>query len=296
MKYKFIKILLATLSFNTFLGNYSYSYFQKHDSSTIKQELKKSYSNSSDFKLIASFSEPHINNSKKTCYYYYNADVYSCPFTSVSNLILINVNSTFVPGNVPVENGDSSYNKDHHLKDGYIHILPHRISEGSNTSPSFVIKDAWPKSSTSKVSITTSFGGTYNFSSTLSAGISMDSGAYIEGDLTHGLSLSYSKSTSETTDDPKLSQQLNSNGTEEQFRFEYHIEGTNSYNLNTYTLLEVKKDAIGFNKESIVFEVDAYLRTVSWHNTWWEGHYEISDSLIFYANLGHYPSNPKFID
>lgn len=122
MKYKFIKILLATLSFNTFLGNYSYSYFQKHDSSTIKQELKKSYSNSSDFKLIASFSEPHINNSKKTCYYYYNADVYSCPFTNVSNLILINVNSTFVPGNVPVENGDSSYNKDHHLKtDIYIY-------------------------------------------------------------------------------------------------------------------------------------------------------------------------------
>lgn len=58
-------------------------------------------------------------------------------------------------------------------------------------------------------------------------------------------------------------------------------------------ILKLKR---GFKNESIVFEIDAYLRTVSWHNTWWEGHDEISDSLIFYANLGHYPSNPKFIN
>ena len=64
----------------------------------------------------------------------------------------------------------------------------------------------------------------------------MGNGAYIEGDLTHGLSLSYSKSTSETTDDPKLSQQLSSNGKEEQFGFEYNIEGTNSYNSQAVRL------------------------------------------------------------
>lgn len=259
-----------------------------------KKEANSSL-NSSEFKLFSDF-DTHYNNSAKTCYYYYDTKVYYADFTSNSDLMLIETHTVFVPGNVAYDNGDKTYDSVHHLKDGYVHITPKKIQQGNDTSSSFIVKAAWPQSSTSEISVTTSFGGQYNFGSGFSGGFNMGEGAYIEGNRSYGLSLSFQKSTTITTSDPQFSQQKSpSNRNEEQFRFEYYVEGTVSYHLTSYVLLEMKKDGVGFNKESLAYDVSVHLRTVSWHNTWWEGHDEIQDTLTHYCNLGYYPQNPEVI-
>lgn len=266
-----------------------------NNSSTLKSRTNRlqSRSSSSQFQfLYAQRDEQCISENKKS-YFTYSTAVYYLPYTDSSNLMLIKTETTFTPGYVAYGNDHKDFDPNSYLKRGYVHITPHILMDTSNGrfSPSFSIQAAWPKSSKSTISFSSSFSQSTTISSQLTAGVSTSDGAYLEANIGTNVTLTLGESTTVTTDEPSFSQQKSpTNIRTEEFSFIYNTKGMVSYYMTSYVLVETATNATGFNDLSIVYTIDTSLTTISSSKE-----ETIRESLDVYANLGYKVINPSIV-
>ena len=221
-------------------------------------------------------------------YFHIKSNTYIADFTDCSKLILIKTTGEFTSGHIACQNGMNGYNDVFHLKKGFIHVEP-RIVEDShyNHSASYTAKSRWPLSPNATSTISSSYSNNYTFNSAFEKGISMDGGSSIIQKSGVGLSFSFDNSVAVSKPDPAISSQYGVGDKEDQAQWNYcyAVEGYETLTLDTYYLLEVKNDAVGYNQYSIGYNVSGYMNNISWHNTWWEGHGELNSFSSIWCNL-----------
>lgn len=263
-----------------------------------KRQKRTVTSSPEGFSLYSQFSN-RVKASKDSGYFWYDSKTYLTPFTNNSNLGIIYVQSEFTSGHIANQNGDKSYNDYFHLKSGYIHVdlWNHVTDRRGNYTASVKPIERWPLSSSSKATISSSFGTSLNVNAEIQKGITLPGGAELKAGNGLGLDFSWDKSTSITKPDPSISSQWSpSSNLEAQWNNDYSVEGYETFTLNTYYLFEIKNDAVGFNPYSFVYTIDIFMENISWHNTWWEGRSDVQDEMRVYSNLGWIPDDLFYTD
>ncbi len=138
-------------------------------------------------------------------------------------------------------------------------------------------KAQWPNSSNCTTTFTSSYGINASFGTSFNSGVELGNGGTlkISADQTNSssLSLSFNKSVSTVTDDPRLSAQTNgSNYLEAQWDYEvgnFDVAGHLTYSLETYYLFEMDKYSyVNSNRDALILNYS--VQFVSKYKTlWW---------------------------
>lgn len=251
---------------------------------------------SSIFTPFVAFDDVYHSDGK-TSYFWFDVDLFIAPFTDCSKLLLIRAVSEFTSGFIANANGHTEFDKNYDLWSGYVHVSPFVVKETStgSQSSSFVVKKTWPISSSLTYTATSSFSTNYDIG--LSAGVTynvidgVSASLKVDGGISFGFSNSIAVSGPEPTlssqDAPQANDDTRENSRE--WSFQYHAIHAPSYRLETYTLLEIKNDAVGFNDYSLGVVVDIHSDAVAYLDWWWETHKDVDSSLVYYVNLGRMP-------
>lgn len=228
---------------------------------------------------------------KSSGYYYYDFNAYYTNFTNVSRLYLINVKVDFTSGYIATQNSLSGYDRLFDLDKGYVHLAAvNRFMDEGDVSSSVKYLTSWPSSSSSVSSVSSGFSN--NFTLSWQDGISLNwpNGVEAYVQRTSGVSIQINHSTTITTDEPYVSTQTSpNNALERQWNYQYKAIGKATYTLDTFYLVEVKNDSIGFNKFGFVFDIFLNMSNVKWKNAWWESHDPQNYSIRVYLGLGRNP-------
>lgn len=229
---------------------------------------------------------------KSSGYMYFDYQSYYSNFTEKSRLYLINVKTYFTSGYIAKQNNESNYDDMFDLDRGYVHLAAvEKFKDKGDTSSSVKVVATWPESSKTQLTISSSFGVTLSPSWSRSAELNWPNGAKISIGSGFNASIQFSYTATSTTDEPRLSSQPSgSNPLEQQWNYQYKQLGKVTYIIDSYYLLEVANDAVGFDKYGFVFDLYLNMSNVKWKNFWWESHDSIDYSLRTYMGLGRNPS------
>ena len=230
--------------------------------------------------------------SKSSGYMYFDYHSYYSDFTNNSRLYLINVKTYFTSGYIATQNNESGFSDMYDLDKGYVHLTAvDKFTDSGDISSSVKLLATWPESSTTTMTISSSFGG--SLTSNWSNGSELDwpNGAKISIGRGYNASINFTYTKTTTSDEPVLSSQTSpSNSLEQQWNYQYKGLGRTTYIIDAYYLLEVKDDAVGFDKYGFVFDLYLNMANVKWKNYWWESHDSVEYSLRTYMGLGRNPS------
>lgn len=207
------------------------------------------------FSYLGGFPEKALVINYTYGYVYYNLSVYKASYTNHSNLYLVFVQTEFTPGYVAYANGDTWYGPNYKLFDGYVHLAASKYVVSSSAHGSnLLLKEFWPQSSTFITTITSSYGGTATYNSSIQAGVTLDGGATITGTSGTSLSFSFNRSIGVTTTDPYLSSQSDPDNVEEaQWNYTatsdaakqttYYLKTFYLFEMDNFTFANVNSDA-----------------------------------------------------
>lgn len=229
---------------------------------------------------------------KSSGYMYFDYHSYYSNFTEKSRLYLINVKAYFTSGYIAKQNNENDYDSMYDLDRGYIHVAAvNKFKDKGDTSSSVKVIAAWPESSKTDLTISSSFGVSLTPNWSKGMELSWPEGAKISVNSGLNATLNFSYTATSTTEEPRLSAQPSgSNSLEQQWNYQYKQLGKVTYTLDTYYLLEVADDAIGFDKYGFVVDLYLNMSNVKWKGYWWESHDSIDYSLRTYMGLGRNPS------
>lgn len=229
---------------------------------------------------------------KGSGYYYYDFNVYYSQFTDVSRLYLINVKVDFTSGWIATQNHMDGYSSMFDLDKGYVHLAPiNQFYDEGDTASSVRYLAAWPSSSTSVSSVTSGFSKSYTSNWANGGKFNWPNGVEVSAEYSSGFSLQIDHSTTITTDEPYVSTQTSPNNPlEQQWNYQYKDLGKATYTLDTFYLLEVKNDSIGFNTYGFVFDIYLNMSNVQWKNWLWESHDSQDYSMRVFLGLERNPA------
>lgn len=235
-------------------------------------------SKNSNYNLLLSKNIKKINNTKNftheyslnnkeihqndSGYYYYSCNVYSFNFTSSeyvkSKIFMVCTDVNFTPGSIAYQNDSKSFDQGYGLSAGYIHVnfKNYEREELQARTSSFDFKLSTPENSTFNSVITTSYGGKYNYSSSLGGEINLDQGIVLKSSKSSGLSLSFDKSIAISSPEPTISKQPTSgNSNELQWSYKFSSKHNNSFSFSSIIFLEVLNDAHGYSPYSFGIDI-----------------------------------------
>ncbi len=219
--------------------------------------------NQSHFVYEGGLSTPKGYFDNECGYLYLDIGLYSTAFAKTdmhsSRLFIVCCNADFTPGYVAYKNGETEYNKDAKLKEGYLHVTlgSYENEDMMCRSSSYTIHTYAPKSSTSTVTVSTAFGVEYNINNSFMESVSLNGDITAQKVLNNGLSFSFSNSAAITTSEPMLSSQRNSLAPDTlEWSFAYTKTGTVTYHLQTYTFVEVLDDGRGYEDYAFSVKLD----------------------------------------
>ncbi len=207
---------------------------------------------------------------------------YRAPFTSVSDLYLFRVQTQFVPGDA-LNQQDPSYKDYVRLKYGSVkfELNQYKNDNLGQYGCSFVFKDYWPKTQSFETTLTSSYSSTYSasFLANFSAEGGYDSGdgASIKGGLgvdgEYEFQITQSQSVTTSSSDPLVSAQLGPGNPNNTVSWNFtvlnrEVSGRTSFNLDSYYLVEAKKDAINLPDYAFHF-VLSITSQGQWYGTDW---------------------------
>ncbi len=231
-----------------------------------------------------------------TGYFYSDIDIYTTPFTNCSKLMLLKMSTHYFAGSYLQNtlNGEYRYidekgcteSFDNHfdLNKGKIEIVAGQYvdpmvdaSRIHRHSSSIVQKQHWPLSSPRTSSVTTSFGTSLELKSEVSAGVNISEGVFASVTRGGTLTFSYSKSSTITNDEPKIT----SSQPEPEAGiavYDYSYEGYGkTLDFVNYVLYEVKNDAnIVSDPYYVNLDISWERNNVAWKNAPWERRYPVT--------------------
>lgn len=284
MKALFATIALATsvLNSNAVVNQQTINLGDGLDANT---ELRSS-ENITNFSLLAKTS----NNKVIDCldgYAYSQTWYYTAPYTNNSDLLLIHTRTEFVPGCVAYGNGDTEYDKSRKLSWGYVHINLEQYTDTNKNAYGGLIEPIarWPMSSSVTTTVTSSFGTEFNVGFNQNTEISIGTDMSIKSSKGNkvGLTISYDKSVSSTSEDPTLSSQT---GAESNLDYQWNwdivnpdMTGSLTYTLDTYALFELDNSYKNCGRYAYVYTYE--VRFVSQYKfLWWWNDGSIYDNAI----------------
>lgn len=235
------------------------------------------------FDYYCGYTDALIKTANSTGYFYYDMDLYHSSFSDSSSLYLIHVKGSFTAGsNASVnkdhytENGEQKdFDKNFDLENGYIHISPKRYVDNQRTSSSFVFKAAWPQTTAQTSMVSTYYGGSVNLSKSLTAGVSVTDIAKLESTTSTGFEISTSSTVFIYGSEPSVNFNT-AYSDQDTYQWAYAFEGYGkTFSLDTYLLMEVRNNGVGYQKESFGFDVSMMMDNVAWRHQPWERHYPI---------------------
>lgn len=225
-------------------------------------------------------------------YFYYDFNAYYSNFTDVSRLYLIYVKVDFTSGWIATQNKMSGYNDKFDLDRGYVHLgAVNNFVDNGDVSSSVILLASWPASSTSVISVSSGFSANYSYNWETDNKLSWPNGVEVSTQRSTGFSLQINHSSTITTAEPRVSVQTNpNNNLEQQWNYEYQGLGKVTYTLDTFYLVEVKNDAVGFNKYGFVFDI--FLNMSNVKNKIYPIRYNdsLNHSMRVYLGLGRNPN------
>lgn len=225
-------------------------------------------------------------------YFYYDMHLYSTQFTDISKLYLINVKVDFTSGWIATQNNQKGYNKSYDLDRGFVHVgAINRFYDKGDYASSVILHASWPSSSKSTSSITSGFSTSYSGNWTNGAKLSWPNGVEVSTQKNYGFSIEIDYSKTILTDEPYVSTQTSpSNNAMQQWNYQYKGVGKATYVLDTYYLVEVKNDSVGFNQYGFVFDINLNMSNVMRKGlVIFEYHYNQYHNMRLYFNLGRNP-------
>lgn len=266
-------LLAACLSLFDFhlLANQNSSFSFSTDSA---YSVKKSHYSHPDIKGF-NYCYGYVDvqqKSEPTGYFTYNTDIYYAPFTASSDLFILRVQASFTPGHTVNINGNSYYDWNYMLWRGYIRSKPYQIVNGNKKSSTIHYVASWPKSTKKEVTVTTTKTISSNFQSTFKIGSSVNIFTGEVGvDLTvkspFAISVSFSNTTEEKSEEPAVSHQLDNS--EAQWNFQFAKSSDITYSLDTYYMYVVDHDSQGYQPNSFRYYVKINLTCVAWETYIW---------------------------
>lgn len=233
-----------------------------------------------------------------TGYFYTDIDIYSSPFTEVSTLMLLKRTTHYFAGSYRIdtlnnyykykENGKvNDFDKHFDLDIGsisvrakqYVNPLVNQNGHHEHSS-SIMAKGLWPSSTETESHVTTSYGINREFSKSLTAGVNLADGVYVQGSNQAGLTFIYSKSTEIINSEPKItSSSPLPNATDSVFDYKYVGYGK-TLTFSNYVLFEVKNDSdFHKNQYDANIEVNRIRSNVAWRGALWERRYPVKKEL-----------------
>ncbi len=247
---KLLNLSLLTLLFD----------FNNYQNLTFNNRVKN-INNTKNFAKDYSLLDKEVHQNESG-YFYYSCNVYSFDFTSSkyvnSKIFMICTDVNFTPGSIAKQNGDSSFDSGYGLNSGYVHVgfKSYEREELQARTSSFVLKDATPENTTFNRTITTSYGGSYNYSSAVSGEINLDNGVAIKNSKSSGVNLTFDRSVAISSSEPTISKQLaNNNANEIQWSYQFSNKHNNSFSLKTISFLEVLDNGYGYSPYSFGFDI-----------------------------------------
>lgn len=231
-----------------------------------KYELVASGSTSSFYK-IGSLSSPNTIVNCDDGYFLYDLVIYKSNFTKSSNLYLVECQIAVTPGYVAHKNGSKQPNghdyKEYSLKRGYFHISAEQYTTDGASGGIVMQKGAWPLSTTSQTTVTSSFSTNYSFSTAYEEGINIgvDSSITAKKKSSVGIVFSSNKTISSISSDPVVSAQYNPNNKKEmQWSFEVSnpdVAGKTTFWMTCYYLFEMNNIYSNCSENSFVLNINA---------------------------------------
>ncbi len=221
----------------------------------------KNINNTKNFDKEYSLVDKEVHQNESG-YFYYSCNVYSFDFTTSnyvsSKIFMICTDVNFTPGSIARQNGDSSFDSGYGLNSGFVYVgfKSYEREELQARTSSFVLKEATPENSTFNRTITTSYGGNYNYSSSVGGEINLDNGVAIKNAKSSGVNLSFDRSIAISSPEPTISKQLaNDNANEIQWSYQFSNKHNNSFSLRTISFLEVLNNGYGYSPYSFGFNI-----------------------------------------
>lgn len=184
-----------------------------------------------------------LEKENDTGYMYYSLSAYYCPFSSCSDLLLIEAKCEYVSGYIACSNNETGFNKLYDLYKGYFHV---DIEPYNRTDDYYVLKQAYPKSSSFTSIIQSSYGISLSDSCGLDVGMDMVNGVSVISKTSTTIGFHYDKSTSISGPDPAISYQLNSSdNTENEWSYSYADLGRITLNFETSSIYEIRANSTG---------------------------------------------------
>lgn len=221
-------------------------------------------------------------------------NVYNAPFTTKSNLILVRLDNTIVPGHVARLNNDTQENgnsyKDYNFKAGYVHVYAtswEKEVDYSLTlySGQILNEVAWPRSDKVQTTITNSYGFESTIGNEFENGVSLGDGVTVKvGNSTSAsVTLSYTKTVSSISNDPVMSYHYSSNDDRYEWSLEtlnVEVSGAVVYNFSTYYLFELNDNGVLSDcQKSFDLHLDFMYQGAFKPLWWWADGWEFNSSL-----------------
>jgi len=273
-------LMISGINYSTLTPNYNLGY-------SLTSASSRSIGNG--FDTLGGFSNAKIIDCKDG-YVYYNLDISKTEYTDKSNLYLVHTLTQFTPGYVTKLNNIPNYDQSRSLGRGYVHLALEQYRDLDKNAVGSVIspKEYWPRSSTYTTSISSTFGATVSYNSSIQQGVEIGNGGSIGASVSKNsgtaLSFSFSKTMSSVTDDPRLSTQNSpTNPNEAQWSFEIinkDVAGKTTYYLDTYYLFEMDNYSYE-NANCDSFILTYSLLFVSSYKTlwWWNDGHDYTNSI-----------------
>ena len=242
----------------------------------------------SHFVYEGGLSTPKEYSDNECGYLYLDIGLYSTAFTKTdmhsSRLFIVCCNADFTPGCIAYKNGETEYNKDAKLKEGYLHVTlgSYENEDLLCRSSSYTVHNFAPESSTSTISVSTAYGLQYDISNSFAESVSLNGDISAKRVTNSGLSFSFSNSATITTSEPELSSQRSpSNLNTLEWSFTYNKIGTVTYHLQTYTIAEVLDDGRGYEDYAFSVKLDYSMTSQVPSFLWFTTNKSFSGSYMF---------------
>jgi len=203
----------------------------------------------------------------------------------------------FTPGYQAVQNHvTGNYVDRARIGKGFVHLTSERYTDSSKgaTGNSLDSKLLWPKSSSYKTTVSSSYGVNMNFSFDRTSGVELDDGGNLSAKAGEsegtGIDFSFNRTSSTVTDNPQISTQFcSSNYNQGQWYYELvhsgkddtpNTVGKSTYSLQSYMLFEMENNAsINCPKESFIVTYDVMYSCLYYKYSSWRYGTEWSSSL-----------------
>ena len=233
-------------------------------------------------------------------YIVYHVAVSQYSANDVSNLYIVTVQSSFVPGQVARDNGNSSYGK-YYNDSGYVHMTVEQAYDrneeyyyGTRWGSIPYKKDYWPLNEPGVCTITSSLQSGMTLGYSFKNGFST-SGLSSESSESIGLSISYAYSKSYTQTEPALSVQLDSSNLAQcQWSYSYNSLRNETNHMKTYYMFEISKSGNDLFEGDFRLELD--YKFVVCKTTWFSKAQTVTFSADLMVRAGKKQEIYRFCD